>query len=251
MGAERLRWRSARQQERLLASLLRPLEQWQREWSVAASPFGLEAAVTPAVDGPVHEWLWASSSRGSAWLCVPGDGMSAVGRVLLSVDGNDPLGISGAVGRRAMRALLANWCHALPSEIAASSPPKPGQAAPRSGAASFSVMWAVAPVWLVLDGELADHWLQVTPGAGETLQPRASALSASNVACQVALPLGQTRLEAAHGLRVGDVLVSSAPLNTCFELLVADAAPLAIGGLCRRRNHRALVLEGAKKKTNP
>ena len=248
MRAERLRWRSEQQLERLLAALQCPLEQWQREWAMqpcVALVRSSEQIADPA-DGI---WLRVSSKAGTAWLNLPDGSERNIGAGLLGVATADSLGLAEAVGRGAARALLASWCVASPADVAVGEHPGGAVGRARAGGAIFQLEGVGSVMRLVLDAALVDHWLQLRPGAGVALEARGTAVADTPVDVRISVPLGESRLDAAKGLRVGDVLVSSAPLDTQFELLVGTSAALAHGSLCQRQNHRALKIEAAPSKS--
>lgn len=250
MGTERLRWRSERQQVRLLAALCRPLEQWHQEWSTRGQVLVLEPCTAEEIEAIHGEWLAAASAEGSAWLCSPLGAYECLGANLLGVTGPDSLGLASAIGLRASRSLVAA-CGGKPAGVVAGQAPSAHVRSTRFGGTCLRLHGEDLSMVLVLDGALVDRWLETTPGVGAALRSREDALASATVGVRVALSLGESRLDAARGLHVGDVLVSSTSLNTPFELLVGDSAALALGSLCQHQQHRALKLEGAPMKPSP
>lgn len=250
MAAQRLRWRSQAQRARLAEALRAPLDQWQTEWATRSATVRLDPCDTCEV-GDTPTWRAADSGTGSAWLGFGADAPTDLGVVLLGVSSPDSLGLAGALGRRAATALLAAFAKTASAKVADSDAPGEAELAPRHGGACFQIEAEGLSMKLGLDGELVDRWLGTKPGAGVSLHARDAALDSAPVDISVSLALGDSSLEAARGLRVGDVLVSSTPLDAAFQLTVGESAALAFGRLCRHHRHRALKLEGAPTKPIP
>lgn len=250
MLAQRLRWRSQSQQARLTDALRAPLDQWRAEWCTRSGTFRLDRCDFHEV-GDTPKWLVANSATGSAWLGFSASAPSDLGTVLLGVCSPDSLGLAGTIGRRAATALLVAFAKAGSASVVDGDAPDEAVLASRHGGAWFQIEADGLSMKLVLNGDLVDRWLGTTLGTGIPLQGRDALLDTSTVDVSVSLALGDSSLDATRGLRVGDVLVSSTPLNAPFQLTVGDSAALALGHLCRHHHHRALKLEGASIKPIP
>lgn len=173
-----------------------------------------------------------------------------LGGALLGVASPDRLGLAASVGRRAVRALVAAWGQCAVAEVRDGDRPVDATVRARSGAMHFLVKGGGASLALVLDGAMADHWLGPSESALGLLDPRDKAVAFASVEAHIELALGESRLDATRGLHVGDVLVSSTPLDAPFELRIGPSAALALGSLHRQQTTRAFVIESAPSKNH-
>lgn len=250
MNPRRLRWRGASHQRALLLELQRQLGIWLQGWSVDAELLSLRLAEPQSVAAAEKRWLQVRRKSGSAWLGSPVSMLEGLGGLLAKASPQDGLGLGSRLGERALRALMTQLVGgpAADVEIIADSTPAPEEMQARFGGFRFLLEGNGFAATLIVDSELCDHWVPAKLPAMPALAARDSALGREDVLLEVRLELGQTSLADTHGLQVGDVLVSSTPLDSSFQLTHPDSRPIAIGRLFKLGTQRALQINAAPTK---
>jgi hypothetical protein len=240
--ARRLRWRGPVQQQRVREELERRLGAWLQGWSVD----GRWLSLAPSDAGALGEFAWqrAQLDGASAWVGMPSNALLRFGARLAAIeDWRSELG--ARIGRRALQALLATW---LGGEGASfdEEAPAPEDVQARFGGLRFQLQGGDFAASVVIDAAACDR---IAPPAAaprqDALVARAAALGNEPVELQVRLSLGDARLADTHELRVGDVLVSSTPIDALFDLVHKDARPLASGQIRRHDRRLAFALQSA------
>jgi len=246
MEARRLRWRGASQHRSLLLELRRQLGDWLRAWSVDPELLSLQLGGPSAgLAADDLRWLCARGKTGTVWLGLPRSELSELGARLARVAPNDTLGLGPRLGERALRALLAQWLGgtSVEANALATESPSSDELESRFGGVQFRLKADDFGATVLIDSALCDHLAPVERKAMSALARRESALGHEAIVLDVTLPLGQASLADTHGLQVGDVLVSSTPLTSNFNLSHPDARALALGRLFRLGAQRALQLD--------
>ena len=104
----------------------------------------------------------------------------------------------------------------------------------RFGACRWIVEGSGVEFWVVVDDALCGFLLPEETARKEPLATRDAAVSGERCTLPVVLDFGDASLGDAHGIQVGDVLVSSTPLAAEFLLTHPDGKRLA-----NARLHRA------------
>ncbi|MFT3806713.1 hypothetical protein [Arenimonas sp.] len=242
MSATRLRWQGTQRRQRLFDKLCDELAVWLGHWSVdpaflSLSP--LEDATWPEVSG----WQWRQS--GGLRVGAGSADLDRLGALLARASASDALQLGRRVGHRAWNALLAQLAIAGKNELSWTDAQAPsarerearwgGTAWQLSGVGFTAVLW--------IDAELCERWLPSTVNATSRVHARDSALGGEPLSLQVVLDLGNATLADTQALRIGDVLVSNAPLDRAFQLRGAHARPLAAGRLHRNGERRSIQLD--------
>jgi hypothetical protein len=253
MNHRRLRWRGAGQQRALLLELQKQLNAWLQGWSVDPELLSLKLVDAHSTLSSDRRWTHAKGSNGSAWLGAPVAMLEGFGGLLAKASSQDSLGLGSRVGERALRALLAQWLGGPSTDIVIVSDSAPGseEMQARFGGFRFSLEGEGFSGTLIIDSELCDHWVPMKRPTMSALAARESALGHEEVVLQVTLDLGELSLADTHGLQVGDVLVSSTPLDSNFMLTHPDARQIAIGRLFRQGSQRALQINAANPMRKP
>lgn len=242
MSATRLRWQGRQRRQQLLDKLRGELAAWLAHWSVDPTLLSLsllEDAAWPQASG----WGW----RAANGLRV---GASAVdldrlGALLARASADDALHLGRRVGARAWNALLAQFAIAGKAELVWSEAEAPSsrERETRWGGTAFVLAGSGFAAVLWVEAELGERWLPSPAVASPRVRARESALGGEPVSLQVVLDLGAATLADTQALRVGDVLVSNAPLHRAFQLRGAGARPLATAHLYRNGERRCIQLD--------
>jgi hypothetical protein len=247
MNPRRLRWRGAGQQRALLVELQKQLDLWLQGWSVDPLLLNLKLAEPHFAVSSDRRWMQARGKTGSAWFGAPAAMLDAMGGLLGNASTQDTLGLGSRVGARALRALLIHWVGAPAAdvEIIEDSIPGSEEMQARFGGFRFVLEGGGFSATLIVDSELCDRWVPAKKTAMPALLARGAALGSEQVSLNVTLDLGTTSLADTHGLRVGDVLVSTTSIDSIFQITHPDQRPIAIGRLYRLGAQRALQIEAA------
>ena len=246
MTTRRLRWRGPAQMQRIESELQRQLSAWLQGWSVEAQWLRLAADESSPVAAGPQRWLCARAGGNTAWIGAPAQQLARLGDRLAGVAVHERSDLGERIGRRALRALLAQWLGCEAERVVfAEEAPAPEDLQARFGGARFQLQGQAFSALLVVDAGLCDL---LAPTAAPKLPARASraaALGEARVDFQVRLSLGETTLSEAHALQVGDVLVSGTRLDASFELVHPDARVVAEGRLRRNDGRLAFALQSA------
>jgi hypothetical protein len=246
MSTRRLRWRGLAQTRRIESELQRQLSAWLQGWSVEAQWLTLAAGEASPVVAGAQRWLRARAGGNTAWIGAPAQQMARLGDRLAGVAVHERSDLGERIGRRALRALLAQWLACDAERIAfEEEAPAPEDLQARFGGARFQLQGQGFSALLVVDAGLCDQLAPTSTPKLPALEPRASALGEAQVEFQVRLALGETTLSEAHALQVGDVLVSGTRVDACFELVHPDARVVAEGRLRRHEGRLAFAPQSA------
>jgi hypothetical protein len=247
MKHRRLRWRGVGQQRALLLELQKQLGSWLQGWSVDPELLSLKFVEAQSGLSADRRWMQARGKNGSVWLGAPASMLDGFGGLLAKASPQDSLGLGSRLGERALRALLTQWLGgpAADLEIIADSAPGSEELQARFGGFRFVLEGQGFSSTVIVDSELCDFWVPGQKPVMPALAARDSVLGSENVTLDVRLDLGETSLADTHGLQVGDVLVSSTPLDSNFQLTHPDSRPIAIGRLFRLGAQRALQINSA------
>ena len=242
MSARRLRWQGTQRRQRLFDKLRAELSAWLGQWSVDPALLSLsllEDAAWPETSG----WNWRATD-GLRVGASPTD-LDRLGALLARASIDDALHLGRRVGARAWSALLSQFALAGKTELAwaESHAPSAREREARWGGTAFLLDGSGFTAVLWIDAGLCERWLPASAPASSRLQSRDSALGGEPVSLQVVLDLGSATLADTQSLRVGDVLVSSAPLHRAFQLRGAQTRPLAAGHLYRNGERRSIQLD--------
>jgi hypothetical protein len=244
MTTRRLRWRGPAQQQRIQQELERQLALWLQGWSVEGPWLSIAQDDTAAIASE-RRWLRAHGKAGTTWVGLASNAPARLGERLARVSPTDRSDLSERIGLRALRALLAQLMNTTAELLELDeTAPAPADLQARFGGQRWQLTGAEFAASLVLDSETCDRIAPPIPAAAIKLEPRASALGAEQVSLRVQLNLGETTLQEAHALQVGDVLVSSTRLDALFHMIDADSRPLASGRLRRHDRRLAFALQG-------
>lgn len=240
MDCRPLRWHGSARQAAVLQTMQAQVAAWLRDWSVNQKLLSV-AADTGTLRGASTHCIRAAGKNGTAWLVAATGNVSTLGSLLLDA-GSDSLDLSRRVGDRAVRALLANLATGLPADITFHE--EAGvDACEASGAMHYRLSGSGFFARLVVSAALCDSWAPRKESTLAPLCPRAQALGPETMELQLRLDLGKATLAEARGLRVGDVLVSTSPVDSLFQLQHPDQRALARGRLFRVGPSRALQID--------
>lgn len=242
MSTRQLRLQAASQRRELLLALQRQLSSWLQDWSVQPGLLRVQGAARLAEIPSTHRWLLASTANGRLWIAEPDSFSANLGAWLAATTASSVLGLSERVGARARNALLSSVL-ASP-EPSFSVVPDTVQESGDFGYYCFEVETPDESIYLVMDWSLADRIALPPQQARQAVHKRESGLGDAVVRLNVLLDLGGATLAETSGLRVGDVLVSSTPLDSAFQLSHPDSRPIATGRLFTKDSLRAIQLEG-------
>lgn len=247
MTVRRLRWQSASRQKALMGLLQQDLKAWLDGWSINPQLLSLRRADAAVDDEPDAKWRWwrASGNSGSLWLGAHASQLDGLGAMLAGAALGDSLGLGQRIGERALRALLAQMAGGSGNDVTMQLDelPKATERDLRYGGCHFLLEGQGVEACLVLDHDLCEVRLPTPKAVAMSLAPLASALGTELVRLDVLLDLGQASLAETQGLQVGDVLVSSTPLDSLFQLAQNDHRPLAGARLFRRGGMRVLHVD--------
>lgn len=249
MKHPRIRLRGASQRSAITQQLRSQLSAWLRDWSVDPDWLTLSAGKSAPFDADLH-WIVETGKNGSVWLGARNSCFRNVGPCLARASSADPMGIAERLGRRALRSLLSLFAgtqvlgsHSL-GETGAGTIEAPHKlTSSRFGGLTFEVSGIGFSGVVVLNDEQCDFWAGPVAHAPPTmLESRQAAIGVNRLSLNAVIDFGPTRLADTEGLRVGDVLVSSASLNQGLELVHHDGRFVAMSHLFRDGPLRALQL---------
>jgi hypothetical protein len=246
MKARRLRWQGASRQQALADRLRGELNAWLEGWSVDPALLTLKTvdaqASRPALGG---RWLRASGKVGSLLIGARASMFDGFGGMIAKSAPDDTLGLGRRVGERALRALLAQLAGVAANQLELQEAATPGieELDPRFVGCEFSLDGPDFEARLIIDSDLCEHWLPSQRPLLKPLIARESALAGEQVRLDVVLDLGQASLADAHGLQVGDVLVSSTAVSSLFQLTSPDSRQLVNARLFRHGAKRAVQID--------
>ena len=247
MGVRRLRWQARGRQQALARVLQQDLKLWLEAWSVDPQLLSLRLIAATDDSEPGMGWCWwrASGQTGSLWPGARAQALEALGALLAGAGSGDSLGLGQRIGERALRALMTVMLAGPSNEpqMQIDSAPGRGERDPRFGGCGFWLEGHGFDAQLWLDHDLCELRLPTPRGSSIALSPLASAVSPESVLLEVLLDFGQASLAETQGLQVGDVLVSSTPLNSLFLLAQANHRALAGARLFRQGERRALQVD--------
>ena len=247
MTARRLRWRGPAQQQQVLDELQRQLDAWHQGWSVDGGCLALTSAEGSGAVGAERCWLRAHARGATVWLGATSLGFARLGDRLARVRAGERSDLGERIGRRALQALLSQWLGAGAEQVEfEEAAPSPEELQARFGTLHFQLADADSfKAAILVDAALCDCLAPSTPAAMPKLEARAAALGGESITLQVRLGLGETTLADAHGLQIGDVLVSGTRLDAAFELTQPDDRVVAHGRLRRHDRRLAFALQPA------
>ena len=232
--ADRFGWIGTTRRAALIKAVERAVTAWSKDWAVGTRVW---ASVTVEGDGPTSAFrspdghlALATSRPVASFLTGIDEGERAgaldvhiVKEALHALDIQLEGGIAPALVEVAIDALSASMTRA---ELGAS------RIRLQSGD-FFLDMW--------LDRALADR---LAPAAGprtEVLVPRTSALDGATVSLRTELDLGTIALAHIRHLRPGDVIATSTPLDSYFDVVEFEkGTPLFAASLGAKGTHRAV-----------
>jgi hypothetical protein len=246
MKVRRLRWQGSSRRLAVAERLRLELNAWLEGWSVDSALLTLKivdaSATRPAVGG---RWLRANGKNGSLLIGARAAMFDGFGGMIARSAPEDTLGLGRRVGERALRALLAQFAgvSANQLELQETTSPASEELDPRFIGCELLIEGQGFDARLIVDSDLCEFWV---PSKRPTLKPllaREAALASEKVRLDVLLDLGQASLADTHGLQVGDVLVSSTPISSSFQLAHPDSRRLANARLFRQGSQRALQID--------
>jgi hypothetical protein len=116
---------------------------------------------------------------------------------------------------------------------------------PRFGCCVFALQGKGFDARFIVDNGLFEHWVPPHRPELPAVAPRETALSREHVLLDVILDFGGATLADAQHLQVGDVLVSSTPIDSLFHLVLPDSRRLIAANLVRRGDRRAVQIDAS------
>lgn len=237
-----LRWLGNRRADALRDLLQARLAGWLTAWSGPGCDFVLE-----------KEWPEAGRfDRGGRWHAVDLDGgrvalwlpdgvEAQFGARLPGVSAVGDAGLAAGVGRRALedaaRTLVGRpqarfepcveaWPEAMLDR--------------RRGGLMLRWSFVQSSIWIHLDANSCDLLVPARTHARSRLDSRKDALGRSDVALEVVLDLGDAVLADLTQLRPGNVLRTTAPVDSVLKLVAPGGAVVATGSLAVQNERRAI-----------
>jgi hypothetical protein len=230
MSVRRLHWQGTTRERALRARLDAALDAWRSAWCVQPERWTISPA-EHTTDAPPSalRWYRADGRTGTLWFGATGTSLDTLGARLADASGDDGYGIGERVGERAVRALLLQWLGgaANAGDVARAEAPRAEDLDPRFGACHWRIAVGGTEWNVIADDALCAHLAPEASVAPTALTHRISAVAGERVALPVVFDFGPATLAEAHGLQVGDVLVSGARLDTDFQLANDDGRNLA------------------------
>jgi hypothetical protein len=243
MSVRRLHWQGTTRQRLLRERFDAALAGWLEAWSAApARPASATAQVGATPVDACLRWHRAGGRIGTLWVGASPEALDALGGRLADAHSDDGLGLGRRVGERALRDLVGQWLGGGASldDFAPAAAPDEADLDARHGACRFVLDAGVIELHVLLDDALCAHLLPEARGARVPLATRAACVAAEPVTLDLMLDFGTATLADAHGLQVGDVLVSRTRLDALFHIAQPGGRRLAGAHLHRLGDRRAL-----------
>ncbi|MGY8562926.1 hypothetical protein L0938_05830 [Paracidovorax citrulli] len=203
--------------DRIQAALQQRVEHWRAQW--ATEPRGCQVQAVPG-NAPQAEGQWWTCATRHLHLCLPAGGAAALGNALAAVGDGQGAALATAIGSRAVVDLLADLGA---MDVAASTVPAAAQLDRRHGVLAFALDLPGTVAALYLPIGLCDTLAPPAPTAVPLrLASRRDAVLASTTRLTATLELGDASLDAATGLRAGEILGGSRIADAVVH--VRDAA---------------------------
>jgi hypothetical protein len=243
----RLRWHGRIRQQALESRLQLELGTWLEGWSVDPALLSLRLVDETLTLPPDWRWTRATSRNGSVMLGAQGTQLDALGGLLAEAAPVDPMNLGRRVGERALRALLTQFAGGAAGVIETEGvdAPTAENLDPRFGCCVFALQGKGFDARFIVDNGLFEHWVPPHRPELPAVAPRETALSREHVLLDVILDFGGATLADAQHLQVGDVLVSSTPIDSLFHLVLPDSRRLIAANLVRRGDRRAVQIDAS------
>lgn len=203
--------------DRIQAALQQRVEHWRAQW--ATEPGGCQVQAVPG-SAPQAEGQWWTCATRHLHLCLPAGGAAALGNALAAVGDEQGAALATAIGSRAVVDLLADLGA---MDAAAATVPAAAQLDRRHGVLAFALDLPGTVAALYLPIGLCDTLAPPAPTAAPLrLASRRDAVLASTTRLTATLELGDASLDAATGLRAGEILGGSRIADAVVH--VRDAA---------------------------
>jgi hypothetical protein len=253
MRTRRLRWHGAARRQALVECLRQDLAKWIEEWSVESAPFALRLADESQSVSSDWRWMRASAPSGSIVFGAPASSLDRLGGLLARVAPDDAFGLGQRIGMRALRALIGRFLggESGTSALADDSVPSGEMLDPRFGNCLLAFEGPGFQAGMLVDNDAFESRVRPQPAILSPVVARDAVLGKEPLTLDVVLDLGDATLADAQPLRVGDVLVSNAPIDSLFHLALPDSRRLVAASLVRSHGRRAIQIVSPSPQKNP
>lgn len=244
MTAQLIRWQGPTRSEALRSAVSLRVQHWLQQWAVA--PDDLHVCLQEASVSDIAGWHSAHAVDGACALVgLSRTELAQLGSLLAGA----PLRIAAdselarAVGSGALKALFADLLDE-PCEIQTVAEVPMSAASARHGWVALQVRSGAMDLVLLIDPVLCDR-IDPPRRAATALQPRHTALAASQATLTARLDLGSVDVALVSSLRPGDVLRTSVPLDALLSLSAGHGPVVSRGRLALLDQHKAITVDSS------
>jgi len=236
------RWQGRSRVEQLRALVATRSQEWLEQWASGSPALEVAALADAAsVEARVSDrWYRIAGAHGALCVRATSTTLELLGCRLAGIVTPDSSGLAAGVGRRALADLLkalAGSGEAMEDHVA-----RPEDAALRARCGVAGLLWSLEGIRieLYLDAELCEALHPVPRAAGTRLVARSEAILPGELALHAVLDLGSAALGDALVLRPGEIIKTSATLESVVSVRSQAGETLFSAVLVAADGHRAL-----------